>query len=412
MIGIDFVHRKENKNLIIFVHGFTGSKETWKNSKDEYFSEMLLKNTEIEKNYDIAYFNYYTRFIEMFNNKFGNLVFKALFKRGAKKPRKNLDINELAEFMGSIIRYNCSNYDNIIIIAHSMGGLISKSYILNEIKENGNTQVKLFLSLAVPHSGTNLATLAQLINIKNIQVSDLAPLTDTTSKLTRDWINSEHPKTIYFIGQYDEVVEKVSAIAFDANKPDIVNCDESHTSISKPESTTDLVYVSTQKILLEFLEQQNLFKNMTVKKYNDDGRYNEELFVVKLIVADIDKTLINGAKQQFFNAEYVTKILNKKQADCLEELYAKIKDLYFLYYGKYISNKIEGSNALITSIHEKIREDTQLNISSEEYKKLFSKLDYMHKTGMLHQLANQEKEEIFWKKDCSDDIKKYVTERE
>lgn len=411
MIGIDYVQQQGNKNLILFVHGFTGSKDTWKNSNEEYFPEMLLKNIDIKNNFDIAYFNYYSKLTEFFGSKIGNLTLNKLFPNRSKKNRKNLNIYSLADYMSSTIRFNCANYDNIIIIAHSMGGLISKAFILNEIKEYGETKVKLFLSLAVPHFGSNLANLAKLIKIKNVQVNDLVPLNDTTIKLSRDWINTKHPKAVYFIGQYDEVVEKNSAVPFDNNKLDIVYCDDDHISISKPESNKELIFVSVQKKLIEFIKEEDMYKNMKVKKFNDNGCYDDELFVVKLIVADIDETLINGAKQNFFNAEYVTKILNKDQLECLEELYIKIKDLYTIYYGEFISKNIKSSNELLTKIHEKIREDNQLNISGDKYKKLFSLINYMHKTGMLHQLANQKDEGIFWKENCQQDIENFIKEK-
>lgn len=407
-MGIDYVHQRNNRSLVLFVHGFTGSKDTWKNSKDEYLHEMLMRNEDIANNFDFAYFNYYTKFLEFFNSNISNMFLNKFFYNSPKKARKNLSVSDLSDFMGSIVRINCSQYENIIIIAHSMGGLISKSFIINELKECGHTSVKLFISLAVPHAGSNLANLAKLIGNKNIQINNLAPLNDITTLLARDWVSMDHPKTIYLVGQYDEVVVKNSGIAIERDKQTIINCDDDHISICKPESENELVFASITKYLLDFLDEDKLSKNMIPKKFNDDGSYDDELFVFKLIIADIDKILINGAKQNFFNAEYITRMLNKDQLDCLEELYTKIKHLYLIYYGKFLSNDIKNSTCLITSIHEKIREDNKLDISNEEFKKIFSKLNYMHKTGMLHQLANEEYGDIFWKKDCEDDVKKFI----
>ena len=407
-MGIEYVQQKNNRSLILFVHGFTGSKDTWKNSKDEYLHEMLMKNEDIANNFDFAYFNYYTKFLEFFDSNISSIVLNKLFYKTTKKARKNLSISDLSDNMGSIVKVSCGQYENIIIIAHSMGGLISKSFIINQLKELEYSNVKLFISLAVPHAGSNLANLAQLIGNKNIQINDLAPLNEATTTLSRDWINMEHPKTIYLVGQYDEIVVKNSGIAFDKGKQTIIYCDDDHISICKPESENELVFASIRKYLLDFLNEDKLSKNMTAKKFNDDGSYDEELFVFKLIIADIDKSLINGAKQNFFNAEYITRMLNKDQLDCLEELYIKIKHLYLIYYGKFLSNDIKNSTGLITSIHEKIREDNKLDISNEEFKKIFSKLNYMHKTGMLHQLANEEDGDIFWKKDCEDDVKNFI----
>ncbi|MFP3471114.1 hypothetical protein R0J90_13815, partial [Micrococcus sp. SIMBA_144] len=48
-------------NLIIFVHGFTGDSNTWVNSEGKSFAEMLLESPLIKKNFDICYFNYFTK---------------------------------------------------------------------------------------------------------------------------------------------------------------------------------------------------------------------------------------------------------------------------------------------------------------------------------------------------------------
>jgi len=39
-----------------------------------------------------------------------------------------------------------------------MGGLVAKRFILNDIKKNSTSKVKLYISLATPHSGSVLAT--------------------------------------------------------------------------------------------------------------------------------------------------------------------------------------------------------------------------------------------------------------
>lgn len=407
MDGIEYTHNQNNSNLIIFVHGFTGSKETWKNEDGKYFPDMLIENSDIANNFDIAYFNYFSKFLEVFNSRISNLTKKLFFKKKGKNS-KNLDISSIADFMRSTIRYQCESYKNIIIIAHSMGGLVSKSFIIKEIQDIGDTKVRLFLSLAVPHKGTNLASISSFIKIKNIQINELQPLNDTIDSLNREWIKIKHPKTVYFVGEYDDVVDKNSEIAFDKEKEDAVYCNDDHISISKPKTKEELNYVAVEKELMAFIESKKSRGSIIVKKFEDDGRYDDELFVIKLIVADINPMLMSGAKQSFFNAEYLTKILNPEQLKCIEELYVKIKDLYTIYYGKYISSEIKSSNELLTKIHEKIREDNKLDISCDDYKQLFAFINSIHKTGMLHQMANQKGEGIYWGKDCEKEIEKIM----
>ena len=45
---IEFVHQNNNKNLILFIHGLTGSNETWKNEEtNNTYPELLLTDESI-----------------------------------------------------------------------------------------------------------------------------------------------------------------------------------------------------------------------------------------------------------------------------------------------------------------------------------------------------------------------------
>ena len=65
---IKFVHEiPERKNLIIFIHGFIGSQETWvkKDGKMPLIS-YLLDDLEIKNNFNVALFEYYTELTNFF----------------------------------------------------------------------------------------------------------------------------------------------------------------------------------------------------------------------------------------------------------------------------------------------------------------------------------------------------------
>jgi len=51
----------------------------------------------------------------------------------------------------------------------------------------------MFLSLAVPHQGADLATIGNLIS-KNIQISNLKSLSPFITQLNRNWIALESSK--------------------------------------------------------------------------------------------------------------------------------------------------------------------------------------------------------------------------
>lgn len=405
---LNFIHNNSNKNLVLFIHGFTGDEDTWKNSKDDYFPKMLLSIKDIENNYDIAYFTYYSKLFNIPGKAVSNILLNKLFNKN-RKNRKNLNIDELANYLGSTIRIECNSYENIIIIAHSMGGLIAKATILNDITDFQFTKVKLFISLAVPHSGSNLANLAKYT--QNVQANDLVPLNDTIARLTQRWINSEHPESIYFIAQHDDIVQKNSAIPFDKDPIEKIYCDDDHISISKPESCNELVFKAVQKLLLDFIYNTTVIESLAIRSPNNINCFDDELFVIKLIIADVHDVQINDAKINFYNAEYMTRTLNKHQLKYLDDLYLKIKHLYTIFFSKLINGTFKNSNQLITEIHDEIRKDPTLNITSDGYKDLFKLINHIHKTGMLHQLANKKDQDIFWKDNCIKEIDNYIESR-
>ena len=49
MFMVKFVVNKNRNNLVLFVHGFTGGKDTWKNSSGSYFFDMLADDEIVKE---------------------------------------------------------------------------------------------------------------------------------------------------------------------------------------------------------------------------------------------------------------------------------------------------------------------------------------------------------------------------
>jgi len=62
---IEFVTRNNNKNLILFIHGFIGGIDTWNYSEHDFFPSLLLKDQKINEQYDIAHFLYFTKLLNL-----------------------------------------------------------------------------------------------------------------------------------------------------------------------------------------------------------------------------------------------------------------------------------------------------------------------------------------------------------
>ena len=197
-------------NLILFVHGFTGNGEdTWKNEKGEFFYNLLLEEKIINQNYDVMSFEYFSKLSNIYakaKSAIGGIA--SLFPSIKSKSEKNNSIEEISNILTSEIRFKLKQYDNIVIIAHSMGGLISKSTILDNYKKDQYSKIKLFLSLAVPHSGAAGAMIGKMIS-PNLQIHDLSPLSQIVSELNNGWVQTTiKPDIKYFYGTHDGIVKK------------------------------------------------------------------------------------------------------------------------------------------------------------------------------------------------------------
>ncbi|MDQ0917541.1 hypothetical protein [Paenibacillus sp. V4I5] len=114
---------------------------------------MLVSDPDIGAQFDVAYFNYTTKLVDFSPKK--KMFFTKIILRLGRKIEKNIDIGDIAKILETDIEVQCSYYENITIIAHSMGGLIDKAYILRKLKKDKELRVKLFISLAVPHLSRN-----------------------------------------------------------------------------------------------------------------------------------------------------------------------------------------------------------------------------------------------------------------
>ncbi|WP_241904807.1 ABC-three component system protein [Vibrio splendidus] len=315
-----------------------------------------------------------------------------LFKTSHKKLKSNSSIEEISNLLRTEVRFNLASYDNIVVVAHSMGGLVTKSAIVKDIEDNSISKIKLFLSLAVPHEGAEAATFGGLVS-KNIQIEDLAPLNVFIHKINDTWQKTNlRPTTKYFYGVSDKVVSKTSAVPIDKEKSDVISVEENHTSITKPDGSSSTTFCAVKQLILEFKTGDSGTNNMSIQKLNNDKDFSDELFVLKLLSADIHQTSIRSAKELYLNAEYIRKIFtSESDQKRLSELYQKIKTTYDNSYTKYVHDGIANSGLLLADVHENIIKEDKgfLDI-------LIPFMSAIHKQGMIHQLANIKDEEIWW----------------
>ncbi|MHA3788365.1 esterase/lipase family protein [Flavobacterium hauense] len=131
-----------SKKLIIFVHGFSGvSLNTWNN-----FSEMIVYNKKFEKS-DILFYGYDS--------------FKGQVTDQSSDLYHFLDKHIPDSY--NTIRKSISSYKKVIIIAHSLGAIVSRYALLKAIDENVDWKNKCKLMLFAPaHNGSRIPNLLML----------------------------------------------------------------------------------------------------------------------------------------------------------------------------------------------------------------------------------------------------------
>ncbi|MBL8714270.1 MAG: hypothetical protein JNM12_15370 [Alphaproteobacteria bacterium] len=263
-----------------------------------------------------------------------------------------------------------------------------KSLVLNS---DERSRIKVFLSIAVPHSGAILASFGKLI-LGNPNIEELSPLNPVVDDLTRRWIKAEKPETKYLYGTYDDFVTKESACPPETSES--IACEHDHNSITKPSDETETVVKICESALHDFAKKKFIEAELSHKELQNPDEYNQHLYVLKLLISKLTGVVVTQAKTMYYNAEYASRTYSETDSEALLALYNKIKALYVAEFLKLQSGAVKNSAELVANIYEKIRIEDATSL-----KTALDAVDFFHKTGMLHQLADVEEHQIWWDKD-------------
>jgi len=231
-------------NVIIFIHGLGGrSIKTW-----GYFPKLIKSDPQFQE-YKVEYFSYPTALLKI-------NPFKVFPK-----------IQELAKGLGTFIRNRTDKKDKVVLIAHSMGGLIARKYLVEEIKNKRGINSKKLLLYCTPNLGSQLAKLFWLSRV--VQVVQMRKKSDFVTQLNEDWkaLNIEKYIHVRFVlAGKDRVVDSDSAKNYWNNNDIDVVIGKSHKSIVKPLDANDDSFLTFKnfvrqryKFLLEDYEEPKIY---------------------------------------------------------------------------------------------------------------------------------------------------------
>jgi pimeloyl-ACP methyl ester carboxylesterase len=226
-----------NTTAIIFVHGLTGSSETWKNTTSgASFPNLLSEDPAIKDK------------IEVYTVEYGSL-----WNSGqpivAVTKAVSAQIDKLLK---------TKRFDKIVFVSHSLGGNISREYLAHVKIRFGHaalSRFRLLITLGTPFDGASLAGLAsmfssneQLRSLIEIRKNDFLQLMRETES---DYFNKriDHncaPLELDAVFETERtgvamIVPKASATA-NATRTAGDDFGKSHVSLPKPADRDDKVY--------------------------------------------------------------------------------------------------------------------------------------------------------------------------
>ncbi len=148
-----------NPNLIVFVHGITSdARYAWTNGDSNNYWPMLVKEDDTFFGADIIAYDYPSSY---WGNGLGISDLAAKFLKDLRSEPVNADA-----------------YENIVFVAHSMGGLIVRQALLQSEKLREKTPA--IFTFATPSGGSSLATLLDFFS-SNQAVRDLKRAIDQSA---------------------------------------------------------------------------------------------------------------------------------------------------------------------------------------------------------------------------------------
>ncbi len=218
-----YVRKSNSDTVIVFVHGFMGDAvNTW-TSESAYWPKLLTEDHAFDGT-DVFVYSYHTGL------------------------SATLSIDELAENMRAVLSVNGVNiYNKIIFISYSMGGLVTRAYLLKNREVADHTYFAYFLS--TPTTGSQIASIVKLVS-QNAQIVKLNSMNaeDYLADLMRQWLAAGFKFPSYCA--YEKratygvflVVNMGSAAALCTKPLDPIDAD--HIEIAKPKSELSTSYIS------------------------------------------------------------------------------------------------------------------------------------------------------------------------
>ncbi|HTE41025.1 MAG TPA: alpha/beta fold hydrolase [Steroidobacteraceae bacterium] len=223
------IRRSSGKDLILFVHGLSGSTAgTW---------QSMLKVLSSAPNLSDYSFDCYAYPTQLLRWAFG--------------PRMP-GIQEISQGLRTFIATQHADKSRIFLVGHSLGGLVARQLVLDEIKDATTSRISGIVLYATPNNGAALANIGKLGSWGHRHLHQISKESDLLSLLNQDWIRlrvEERLRVLYVVGGSDAVVEPTSACLQLGASNVATIIEHGHRTIIEPSDSADTRF----KVLQDFV---------------------------------------------------------------------------------------------------------------------------------------------------------------
>jgi len=318
-----FIQKPNPNKLVVFIHGIKGDPvETWDNKDQQFFWPRELAEDPDFQNADVLSFGY------------------------ESECGPSLNIREIATHLHTTLEAAVAKipYRSLSFVAHSMGGLVVREFILTHLHKL-NVPLDSMVLLSTPNWGSSLANVAKAF-CKSDSLMDLRDgrsgyLDSLNDRWREQFEQPDSVKPFHFAAGYElvplswftgRIVEKESAIAF-AHQVSAFKKD--HSTIAKLNGLSDPVYTWVKGRLLKAAPspQEKPLSEAEEQRYTEIiGKLQEELRgtdlerALKLIAEDhLDDALALLSEKENVEDEEIEKIARARFAK------AQVLELKLLY---------------------------------------------------------------------------------
>lgn len=298
-----------NETAVVFIHGFGGNaKETWGS-----FPKLVSDDPNL-KNWDVISLGYNTGLMPDIRGLWSG------------KP----DIQKLADYLRTTITSDFSaKYKRIVLVAHSMGGLVTQRALLDLPSADRVRLIHGVVLFGTPSLGLRKAQFGRIINR---QIRDLGQESVFIGTLRQNW-TTEFKDGFSFnfltvAGDLDEFVPAQSALTPFAPEYQKITAGN-HVDIVKP---TDANHLSFQ-ILKNFLENNHYqAPTNSAAVAIELGKFKDALLTLEPVKADLDaRGQVNyalalvGVGKEEEAIKYLSKATEKPNTDVMGTLGGRYK---------------------------------------------------------------------------------------